>query len=139
MIGGGDFANDRIIPDCIRAAQKREDIVVRNPYSTRPYQHVLEPLFAYLMIVAKQYEDGKPFCEYMIGSGNAKPLKEFIREMQQALAPDAVPLFGDVPFTGTNMPLETFSTADTEKDTGFKAQVSFAEGTRMTMDWLKTV
>ena len=59
--------------------------------------------------------------------------------MQQALAPDAVPLFGDVPFTGTNMPLETFSTADTEKDTGFKAGVSFAEGTRMTMDWLKTV
>ena len=50
VIGGGDFANDRIIPDCIRAAQKHEDIIVRNPFSTRPYQHVLEPLFAYLMI-----------------------------------------------------------------------------------------
>ncbi|MBQ0097575.1 MAG: CDP-glucose 4,6-dehydratase [Oscillospiraceae bacterium] len=57
VIGGGDFSNDRIIPDCIRAAQKKENITVRNPYSTRPYQHVLEPLFAYLMIAAKQYDD----------------------------------------------------------------------------------
>ena len=57
MIGGGDFANDRIVPDCIRAAVKHEDIVVRNPYSTRPYQHVLEPLYAYLLIAMKQYED----------------------------------------------------------------------------------
>ena len=47
VIGGGDFANDRIIPDCIRAAARKEEIVVRNPYSTRPYQHVLEPLGAY--------------------------------------------------------------------------------------------
>ena len=59
VIGGGDFANDRIIPDCIRAAMKHEDIVVRNPFSTRPYQHVLEPLYAYLMIAAKQYENGQ--------------------------------------------------------------------------------
>lgn len=57
VIGGGDFATDRIIPDCVRAVQAGKDIVVRNPYSTRPYQHVLEPLFAYLMIVQKQYED----------------------------------------------------------------------------------
>lgn len=57
VIGGGDFANDRIIPDCIRSAIKKENIIVRNPYSTRPYQHVLEPLYAYMMIAAKQYED----------------------------------------------------------------------------------
>lgn len=57
VIGGGDFANDRIIPDCVRAAQKKEPIIVRNPHSTRPYQHVLEPLFAYLMITQRQYED----------------------------------------------------------------------------------
>lgn len=57
VIGGGDFASDRIVPDCVRAAMKNEDIIVRNPHSTRPYQHVLEPLYAYLMIVQKQYED----------------------------------------------------------------------------------
>ncbi len=57
VIGGGDFSKDRIIPDCVKAAISKENIVVRNPYSTRPYQHVLDPLFAYLMIAAKQYED----------------------------------------------------------------------------------
>ena len=57
VIGGGDFANDRIIPDCVRAVINGDEIIVRNPYSTRPYQHVLEPLNVYLMIAAKQYED----------------------------------------------------------------------------------
>ncbi|MDO4317098.1 MAG: NAD(P)-dependent oxidoreductase [Lachnospiraceae bacterium] len=99
--------------------------------------------FVYVTDVANAFyliaKNGKPFCEYMIGSSNARPLKEFILEMQQALAPDAVPLFGDVPFTGTNMPLSTFDTTDTKNDTGFQAEVSFAEGTRRTMEWLKTV
>lgn len=67
VIGGGDFANDRIIPDCVRAAVKGEDIIVRNPYSTRPYQHVLEPVYAYLMIAAKQYEDVKFAGYYNVG------------------------------------------------------------------------
>ena len=55
VIGGGDFAADRIIPDCVRAAQSNSKIILRNPYSTRPYQHVLEPVFAYIMIAEKQY------------------------------------------------------------------------------------
>lgn len=67
VIGGGDFANDRIVPDCIRAAMKKQDIIVRNPFSTRPYQHVLEPLYAYLMIAAKQYEDHKYAGYYNVG------------------------------------------------------------------------
>lgn len=57
VIGGGDFANDRIIPDCVRAMAAGKTIGVRNPYSTRPYQHVLEPLAVYLTIAQKQYED----------------------------------------------------------------------------------
>ena len=67
VIGGGDFAKDRIIPDCVRSALKHEDIVVRNPYSIRPYQHVLEPLFAYLMIAEKQYQDVKYAGYYNVG------------------------------------------------------------------------
>lgn len=67
VIGGGDFASDRIIPDCIRAAMHHEDIVVRNPFSTRPYQHVLEPLYAYLMIAAMQYQDRKYAGYYNVG------------------------------------------------------------------------
>lgn len=71
VIGGGDFANDRIIPDCIRAAVRNEDIIVRNPFSTRPYQHVLEPLYAYLMISAMQYEDKRYAGYYNVGPDDA--------------------------------------------------------------------
>ena len=67
VIGGGDFANDRIIPDCIRAAVEGRDIIVRNPFSTRPYQHVLEPVYAYLMIAAMQYEDANYASWYNVG------------------------------------------------------------------------
>lgn len=71
VIGGGDFANDRIIPDCIRSAIKKQDIVVRNPFSIRPYQHVLEPLYAYLMISAMQYQDIKYAGYYNVGPDDA--------------------------------------------------------------------
>lgn len=67
VIGGGDFANDRIIPDCVRAAQNGTQLILRNPGSTRPYQHVLEPLFAYLMIAQRQYEDGMYAGWYNVG------------------------------------------------------------------------
>lgn len=69
VIGGGDFAKDRIIPDCIRAQEKNEKIVVRNPYSVRPYQHVLEPVCAYLNLAMLQYMD-KDTCS---GSYNVGP------------------------------------------------------------------
>lgn len=67
VIGGGDFANDRIIPDCIRAMQEGKDIIVRNPYSIRPYQHVLDPIMAYLLLAQKQYSDKKYSGNYNIG------------------------------------------------------------------------
>lgn len=70
VIGGGDFSKDRIIPDCIRAAVNNSVINVRNPFSIRPYQHVLEPLFAYLMIAAKQYKDNEYTGCYNVGPGN---------------------------------------------------------------------
>ena len=67
VIGGGDFANDRILPDCVRAAQANRPVIVRNPYSIRPYQHVLEALFAYLMIAQRQYEDHSVAGWYNVG------------------------------------------------------------------------
>ena len=67
VIGGGDFANDRIIPDCIRSAMKKQEIILRNPYSTRPYQHVLEPLTVYMTIAMKQYEDSSYQGYYNVG------------------------------------------------------------------------
>lgn len=67
VIGGGDFATDRIIPDCVRALQNERHIIVRNPYSTRPYQHVLEPVMVYLMIAEKQYKDRQFADTYNVG------------------------------------------------------------------------
>lgn len=71
VIGGGDFAADRIIPDCIRAAARGEDIIVRNPLSVRPYEHVLDPVAAYLMIAKAQYEDRKYADSYNVGPDDA--------------------------------------------------------------------
>ncbi len=67
VIGGRDYAADRIIPDCIRAAGKGKDIIIRNPYATRPFQHVLEPVTAYLMVAAGQYMDKEAAGSYNVG------------------------------------------------------------------------
>lgn len=67
VIGGGDFSPDRIIPDCVRAVQKGEPIKLRNPNSVRPYQHVLDPLMAYLLIAQRQYEDIRFAGSYNVG------------------------------------------------------------------------
>lgn len=67
VIGGGDFAKDRIIPDCVRAALSDTEIVIRNPHSVRPYQHVLECLSGYLLLAKKQYEDKQCSGSYNFG------------------------------------------------------------------------
>lgn len=67
VIGGGDFAVNRIIPDCVRAAMSGQVIRVRNPYAIRPYQHVLESVLAYLYLAKEQYEDKEMAGSYNIG------------------------------------------------------------------------
>lgn len=67
VIGGGDFATDRIIPDCVRAAVAKKDIIIRNPSAVRPFQHVLEPVEAYLMVAARQYQDKENAGSYNVG------------------------------------------------------------------------
>lgn len=96
--------------------------------------------FVYIDDVARAFyligKNGKPFHEYLIGSSTARPLKEFLLEMKQSIAPNLDFVFGDIPFTGTNLPLSVFDCSQTEQDTGFKAEISFAEGTKRTRDWL---
>lgn len=67
VIGGGDFSRDRILPDCIRAAAGGRTILVRNPHSVRPYQHVLEPLAVYLLIAMRQFQDNAFAGYYNVG------------------------------------------------------------------------
>ena len=95
--------------------------------------------FVYIDDVARAFrligEDGKAFHEYLIGSSTARPLKEFLLEMQAAIAPELEFHFGDVPFTGVDLPLSRFDCSQTEVDTGFRAEISFAEGCKRTRDW----
>lgn len=97
--------------------------------------------FVYIDDVARAFrligENGKPFCEYLIGSGQAKPLKEFLLEMKAAIAPELDFIFGDIPFTGVNQPLADFDCTKTGEDTGFRAEISFGEGCRRTRDWIR--
>lgn len=97
--------------------------------------------FVYIDDVARAFrligENGKPFHEYLIGSSTARPLKEFLLEMQGAIAPELEFQFGDIPFTGIDLPLEKFDCSATEADTGFRAEISFAEGCKRTMAWWK--
>lgn len=99
--------------------------------------------FVYIDDVARAFrligENGKPFHEYLIGSSTARPLRQFLEEMQQAIAPELTFAFGDVPFTGVDLPLSRFDCTETEQDTGFRAQVGFAEGCKRTCDWWRSV
>lgn len=99
--------------------------------------------FVYIDDVARAFrligEKGKPFQEYLIGSSTARPLKEFLLEMQAAIAPELEFQFGDIPFTGVDLPLSKFDCSQTEADTGFRAEISFAEGCKRTMEWWKTI
>ena len=97
--------------------------------------------FVYITDVARALyligEKGKPFCEYIIGSSNAKPLRNFLLEMQTAIAPDLEFVFGSVPYSGVDLPLSAFNCAVTMQDTGFRPSVSFKEGIQRTYDWIK--
>ena len=75
VIGGGDWALDRIVPDCIKALRSGQPIMIRNPNSTRPWQHVLEPLSGYLILAAKIYSNPEKYS----GAWNFGPRGESIR------------------------------------------------------------
>lgn len=98
--------------------------------------------FVYIDDIAKAFyligEKGIPFKSYMISSGNAQQLKQYIIRIRELLAPDAELNFGDVPFTGVNLPLEVFSNSDLVKDTGFSCDVSFDVGILNTYNFLKS-
>lgn len=82
VIGGGDWATDRLIPDCIRAVLKGEKILIRNPHAIRPWQHVLEPLSGYLMLAQRLYENGAEYAEawnFGPNDDDAQPVEWLVR------------------------------------------------------------
>ena len=81
VIGGGDWAEDRLIPDILRAFEASHPVIVRNPLSTRPWQHVLEPLSGYLVLAERLFEDGNEFAE----AWNFGPKEEGCKPVQWIL------------------------------------------------------
>jgi CDP-glucose 4,6-dehydratase len=84
VIGGGDWAADRLVPDILRAFERGEPVVIRNPNSTRPWQHVLEPLSGYLALAERLYTDGQPWAEgWNFGplDDDAKPVQWIVERL----------------------------------------------------------
>lgn len=97
--------------------------------------------FVYIDDVARAFrligENGKPFHHYIIGSSNARPLKEFVLEIKSAIACDKDFKFGEIPFSGVSLSIDDYDCSLTERDTGFRAEIPFAEGVKRTMMWLE--
>lgn len=92
VIGGGDWAEDRLIPDMIRAIAKGESVGIRNPNSIRPWQHVLEPLSGYLLLAQKLFEEGTTYAEgwnFGPNDEDAKPVQWIVESLTQAWGDEA--------------------------------------------------
>jgi CDP-glucose 4,6-dehydratase len=92
VIGGGDWAEDRLIPDCIRSLLKGEDIIIRNPSSIRPWQHVLEPLSGYLLLAENLYQNGERYAtawNFGPNETDAKPVEWIVDNICKLWAEDA--------------------------------------------------
>ena len=87
VIGGGDWASDRLVPDILRAFERNAPVVIRNPHSTRPWQHVLEPLSGYLMLAERLWSEGESFAEgWNFGprDDDAQPVLWIVEQMARA-------------------------------------------------------
>ena len=129
--GVGEFS-PRLINSTIRKCINHEEINFTS--GTQNYD------FIYIDDVARAFfllgEKGKANKGYMIGSGNARPLKEFLELLVKTCDRNAIPNFGNIPFTGVNLSLDTFSIKELEVDCAFKPQTSFEDGVKKTFDWL---
>lgn len=92
VIGGGDWAADRLVPDILRAFEQGQPVRIRNPHATRPWQHVLEPLSGYLGLLQRLYNDGAAYAEaWNFGpqEDDAKPVQWIVEHMARLWSPEA--------------------------------------------------
>lgn len=138
VIGGGDFSVDRIIPDCVRAARNKEVIAVRNQYSVRPYQHVLDPLFAYLLIVEKQFQNKEYSQAYNIGPdetgcvSTGQLVSLFTKEWGDGLTWSSRPEAG--PHEANFLKLDC---SKMKSVFGWRPQLRIEEAVQMVVEWTK--
>lgn len=129
--GEGEISK-RFINTTIRKILENEPLQFTAATQNYDFVHIADVVTAFYLIGEK----GIPFSEYLIGSSNARPLKEFIIELINTLAPEKKAVFGSIPFTGINLTLDKFDCSRTKKDTGFYAKISFSEGVKRVMNWM---
>lgn len=102
-------------------------------YQTYDFIYITDAINSIIAVAEK----GKAFNRYYIGSGEPKPLREFLLEMRDIVAPDTELGLGDIPFKGVNISYDQFDLKKVERDTGYKNEVPFAEGIRMTAEYIR--
>jgi CDP-glucose 4,6-dehydratase len=141
VIGGGDYSLDRIVPDCIRAIRQNNPIELRNPQSTRPWQHVLEPLSGYLVLASNIANDGERQGEaYNFGPSADQnyPVSELINEMSKYW--DQVK-WNDISGDKDHMHEAGLLKLNCDKalfDLDWHSTLQFDETIQMTVEWYKT-
>lgn len=141
VIGGGDMSLDRIVPDCIRAMRNDEEIVLRNPQSTRPWQHVLEPLSGYMAVAAGLLRDP----ENTTGAWNFGPDAENVRTVEE-LTQKAIDVWGAGSLRverDPNQPHEAnllmLNSDKAKSELGWRVHWDFEAAVTNTVSWYKRV
>lgn len=129
---GEGETSPRLLNTTIRKIIRGEALGFTSAVQNYDFIHVRDVARAFRLLG----EQGKPFREYVIGSGAARPLREFLLELREVLAPEKEFVFGGVPFEGISLPLETFDIAPLRRDTGFAPEIPFSQGIRQTMNWM---
>jgi len=130
VYGVGD-KSERMVNSSILKCLRGESPQFTKAFQIYDFIYIDDVAHAFLLIGEK----GKPFIDYMVGSGEARPLREFLLEMKKNIAPQIEFIFGSIPFTGIDLPISVFDCSRTTKDTGFRPVVNFGEGCRRARDW----
>ena len=124
----------RMIYTSINKLVHKEHCSFTAGYQTYDFIYITDAINSIIAVAEK----GKAFNRYYIGSGEPKPLREFLLEMRDIVAPEAELGLGDIPFKGVDISYDQFDLKKVERDTGYRNQISFAEGIRMTADYIRS-
>lgn len=139
VVGGGDWAQDRIIPDCIRALEALRPIGIRSPKAVRPWQHVLEPLSGYLLLSMKMYQEPTRYCEgWNFGpeSAAATPVWEVAQQVVKAYGSGSLQDLSD-PNALHEAHLLMLDISKARYFLGWRPRLDMAQTIALTVDWYK--
>lgn len=138
VIGGGDWSEDRLVPDLVRGIERGEPVVIRNPTSVRPWQHVLEPLSGYLMLARALWDEPRRFSDgFNFGPRQAElPVGDLARRFVEALGGGtlAPPPAGAEPHEASLLLLDSTKARDV---LGWTPKLSIEDAVALTVDWYR--